>query len=303
VTLLPDFTTLLRAAGYSGALVCIGAVVARVLLRRTWTAEADLPAREAATRRLGQVAFGAALLIPVALFVTLRAQALQLLEDGETLGRMHYDMALASRWGGGLKAQAVAALFALVAWIPWKGRPWLGVRLTSLAALALAATLPLTGHARAIFHGSWLGVLNGAVHITCAGLWLGTLAILASVAWMGDAAGRQSRVTRAIGAFSIVALVGASLVCLSGLLSGWQTVGSFGALFGTAYGRALLVKLACLVGVAGLGAFNWRVVQPRLEAGTGEGLLRRSALTELGLGALLLIATAVLVALPAPGLE
>jgi putative copper export protein len=65
----------------------------------------------------------------------------------------------------------------------------------------------------------------------------------------------------------------------------------------------LLLKLACLVGVAGLGAFNWRVVQPRLEAGTGDELLRRSAWAELGLGALLIIVTAVLVALPAPGLE
>jgi putative copper export protein len=63
------------------------------------------------------------------------------------------------------------------------------------------------------------------------------------------------------------------------------------------------VKLCCLGGVAALGAYNWRVVQPKLEAGAGDDLLRRSAWTELALGAVLLIVTAVLVALPAPGME
>jgi putative copper export protein len=303
VTLLPDASTFLRAAGYSGALVCIGAVAARQLLRRSWSDERDAPAREEAIRRLGLIAFGAALLLPLAVWASLRAQASQLLEEGELLGRAHYEMALASRWGAGLKAQGIAACFAILAWIPWKGRPWLGARLTGLAALGLAATLPLTGHARAIFHGSWLGVLCGAVHVIAAGLWLGTLAVLTSVAWVGDVEGRGPRVTRVIGAFSVLALIGASCTGLSGVLTGYQTVGSFAALTGSDYGRVLLLKLGCLVGVAALGAFNWRVVQPRLEAGSGDGLLRRSAWAELGLGAILLLVTAVLVALPAPGLE
>jgi len=303
VTLLPDPTTFLRAAGYSGALVCIGAVAARELIHRTWATEGDAEVRAAALRRLGQVAFGAALLIPLALLAALRAQAAQLVDEGETLGRTHYILALASRWGTGLKTQGVAALFAVVAWIPWRGRPWLGWKLAPLAAIALAATLPLTGHARAMFHGSSLGVLTGACHVIGAGLWLGTLAMLAATAWLGPVDGRVVRVTRVITAFSPIALAGASLTALSGVISGWQTVGSFQALTGTEYGRTLIVKLCCLAGVAALGAFNWKVVQPKLEAGAGDDLLRRSAWTELGLGALLLIVTAVLVALPAPGME
>ena len=303
MTLVPDATSLLRAAGYSGALVCIGAVAARQLIHRTWSAESDRELRDAAIRRLGVLAFGASLLIPVAVLSELRAQASQLVDEGETLGRAHYAMALASRWGTGLKTQGVAALFAVVAWIPWRGRPWLGWKLGPLAALVLAATLPLTGHARAMFHGSSLGVLTGATHVIGAGLWLGTLAVLAVTAWLGPAEGRVVRVTKVITAFSPIALVGASLTALSGVISGWQTVGSFQALFGTEYGRTLIVKLCCLVGVAALGAFNWKVVQPKLEAGGGDDLLQRSAWTELGLGALLLIVTAVLVALPAPGME
>jgi len=163
--------------------------------------------------------------------------------------------------------------------------------------------MPLTGHARAMFHGSVLGVLTGACHVIGAGLWLGTLVVLAFTAWIGPIDGRVGRVTRIITAFSPIALVGASLTALSGVVSAWQTVGSIHALTGTEYGRTLLVKLCCLGGVAALGAYNWRVVQPKLEHGAGDDLLRRSAWTELALGALLLIVTAVLVALPAPGME
>ncbi len=259
--------------------------------------------RDAAIRRLGLIAFGAALLLPVAALAALHAQAAQLVDEGETLGQAQYALALASRWGTGLEIQGVAALFAVVAWIPWRGRPWLGWKLAPLAAIAIAATLPLTGHARAMFGGSSLGVLNGACHVIGAGLWLGTLTVLATTAWLGPADGRVVRVTKVISAFSPIALIGASITALSGVISGWQTVGSIHALTGTDYGRTLLVKLSCLVGVAALGAFNWRVVQPKLEAGAGDDLLRRSAWTELGLGALLLIVTAVLVALPAPGME
>jgi len=303
VTLVPDPTTFLRAAGYSGALVCIGAVAARQLIHRAWSAESEAELRARALERLGVVAFAAALLIPVAVLAALRAQAAQLVDEGETLNGAHYTMALASRWGTGLKTQGVAALFAVIAWIPWKGRPWLGWRMAPLAAFGLAATLPLTGHARAMFHGSSLGVLNGACHVIGAGLWLGTLAVLASTAWLGPEDGRVVRVTKVISAFSPVALVGATLTALSGAISGWQTVGSFQALTGTEYGRTLILKLCCLAGVAALGAFNWKVVQPKLERGAGEDLLRRSAWTELGVGVLLLLVTAVLVALPAPGME
>jgi putative copper export protein len=74
-------------------------------------------------------------------------------------------------------------------------------------------------------------------------------------------------------------------------------------LTGSDYGIALAVKLAALVAVATMGAWNWRVVRPALARPGGEARLRRSARLELLFGALLLAATAVLVALPFPGEE
>lgn len=298
-----DFSTIARALGYFGALVVVGGVVARDLIRRSWPAEADEAARTAAFQRLTYVTFIAALFLPIAAWFALRHQAADLVDEGETLGAAQYQLALASHWAAGWKSQAAAALLAVAAWFPIRGRAFFGARLAPLAALAVVATFPLTGHFHALHIGVIAGTLSGALHLLGAGLWLGTLVLIASIGWCGPVEGKGSRVARLITRFSPLALTGAGLAALSGLVTGYQTVGTFAALFGSAYGRTLLVKLSFLVGVAALGAFNWRVVQPKLNAGTGEALLRRSAFIEISLGAGLLIATAILVALPAPGLD
>jgi putative copper export protein len=71
--------------------------------------------------------------------------------------------------------------------------------------------------------------------------------------------------------------------------------------FGTDYGRALLVKLAFFGLVLLAGFYNWRVTRPRLAAGSDDGRrLRVSAGLELGFAALVLLATAVLTGLARP---
>jgi copper transport protein len=72
------------------------------------------------------------------------------------------------------------------------------------------------------------------------------------------------------------------------------------ALWQSGYGRTLLVKLAMLSVVAGTGAYNWRRVKPTLGTAAGTMRMRTSARIELMVGALVLIATAVLVATPTP---
>lgn len=298
-----DLAAVARALNFAAALICIGAIPARSIFRRSWGRPEDAQAHDAAQTRLTWIVFTAALILPLAAFVALRTQAFQLVDEGETLGGAQFTLALASGWGTGWKAQAAASLLAVIAWIPRRGRPMVGPRLAPIAALALAATLPLSGHARTVPIGEVAGVLALALHLIGGGLWLGNLALLTVAGWGVDPDRSGRRVATLFANFSSVALVGAAIIALSGAVVGWQTVGSLGALTASPYGRMLLFKLATLVGVAALGVWNWKVVQPRLALGTGAPLIHRSAAIELTLGAVLLLLTALLVVLPAPGLK
>lgn len=68
----------------------------------------------------------------------------------------------------------------------------------------------------------------------------------------------------------------------------------FAALWQTAYGEAVLVKVALVALTLATGAYNFRRVQPRLSVEQGTVRLRKSALVELTMGALVLLATGVL---------
>lgn len=102
-------------------------------------------------------------------------------------------------------------------------------------------------------------------------------------------------------AFSALALWCVGALVASGTLGAWVQLGSVAALWGSAYGRTLLVKLGAVALVFAAGAYNWRRISPTL--GDAAARLRRSAALELALGAFVLAVTAVLVATPPPGAE
>ncbi|HTK56385.1 MAG TPA: hypothetical protein VL295_06160, partial [Gemmatimonadales bacterium] len=90
----------------------------------------------------------------------------------------------------------------------------------------------------------------------------------------------------------------------AGLWLGTLTHLAVVAWVGPAEGRvARLSALIAAFSPLALGAYNWRVARPRLARGEGDDVFRRSAWIELSLGALLLLITSLLVALPAPGLD
>jgi putative copper export protein len=139
-----------------------------------------------------------------------------------------------------------------------------------------------------------------------AGIWLGMLfgVFLAGFRAIrdGGAFDGAALLGRLVRAYSPFALTGAAGVVGAGVVLAFAYVGNLDSLWSTTYGKTLLVKVALLAGVAALGAFNWRSLTPRLESPEGASLFRTSASAELTLGALLLAATAILVALPAPNL-
>jgi len=168
-------------------------------------------------------------------------------------------------------------------------------------ALVGAVLAPLTG----VFTGQWARLVNPA-HRVVAGLWIGTLFILA-VAGLAIVL-REERTRERRGAiaadmvngFSPLALTCGMLVVLSGLITAWTHLNPLSSLWTTPYGYALLIKLCLVAVVFGLGAWNWRRVRPALGSEDAAHAIRRSSRAELTAAALVLAATAILVSLPSP---
>jgi putative copper resistance protein D len=111
---------------------------------------------------------------------------------------------------------------------------------------------------------------------------------------------RGRAVADMVEAFSPLALVAASGLALSGVVTAWRHLHYFAALWTTPYGWTLILKLCVVGAVVGLGAWNWRRVRPALGTEEAAHRLRRSATAELALSALVLAITAVLLSVPSP---
>jgi putative copper export protein/methionine-rich copper-binding protein CopC len=250
------------------------------------------------------VALGAAALSVGTLMMRLYLQASSLGGDAWSGRRLNL-LLLQTGWGLAWVLQAIATLaFVLglfVARAPYgKAAGWMGA---AAGTVLLSAVPALSGHAASVTRWNAVAIVSDTVHVLGAGVWLGTLmAVLAvgipAALSVGDGAG--GAVLAMVRAFSPMALAGAAAVGLTGVVNAVFQITALPDLWATGYGRALLVKAALLAGVAALGWYNWRVVLPSLEVEPGAGRLRRSARLELGLGAAVLLVTAVLVALPTP---
>jgi len=303
-----DLYALGRGLAYAATLTLIGACVFAALLPR-WRGEEDDDAALAARalERVWRVAVGAAALLLCAHLLRAYGQIRSFLDPIEpTTWDFAKPVLLQTTWGRGWLAQCTAAGLSLCMALLAPRRSAAGVQLLGTAAITVACTSPLTGHAVEHPWGLPLGVGLHALHLIGGGVWLGTLlsilvAGLRAVARPAPAHDHAA-VARLITAFSPIALTGAGLVVSAGVLMAYAYVGDFASLWGTTYGRALLVKLALLGLTMAVGAWNWRRVTPRLGTAAGTSEITRSAGIELFIGALLLAATAVLVALPAPKL-
>jgi len=179
------------------------------------------------------------------------------------------------------------------------------VRVLSDLGWTLAVIGILIAELQPLYTGRLAGKVN-AVHILAASTWLGTLLILTIVGIRGvikrAAAGlpRAELVCDLVNSFSPLALTAATIVALSGLTTAWLHLKRLSALWTTSYGIALIVKLIFVAGVVAMGAWNWKRVRPSLGEHDSEHIIRRSATMELTFGALVLLATSVLVTLPSP---
>ena len=150
-------------------------------------------------------------------------------------------------------------------------RRWKWIVPTELAlGIALLFTPGLAGHAST---GSQpiLGLTLDVVHLAAAAVWLGGLALL--VTFLIGRGNRSARpvdpmgVTLKVSTYAFFAVV---VVVATGTIQAIRQVGSLYALLHTAYGQTLLVKIALVVLLIGMGAASRRIVHG------GWGLPRRN---------------------------
>jgi copper transport protein len=168
-----------------------------------------------------------------------------------------------------------------------------GLALVALGALGTVVAHVSAGHAAGA-EGALLQRAGQTVHVLAVSVWVGGLAALL-VGIRGDPDGDR---VRAVRRFSAVALFALLVVAGTGTVRAVAEVGSFGALFDSAYGLGVLAKIGVLVGLVTLGAVNRYRNVPR--AGSSLAGLRRVGGVEIGLAMVAVASTALITSLVPP---
>ena len=153
---------------------------------------------------------------------------------------------------------------------------------------ALAATWAAADHAGTGIQVP-LSLTSDTIHLSAVATWTGGLAMLATIVLRGTrpsgphpAAGPAKRRDQAVTAqtalavtrFSTIALGCVAVIVVTGTYQAWRGVGSWGALTGTTYGRLLLVKIAAMCVLIGLGYLaRRRIAQGLLKAMAAAALV------------------------------
>jgi copper resistance protein D len=178
-------------------------------------------------------------------------------------------------------------------------------------AAAFGASLAFAGHAAAGDGGEGAAHLTADVlHLVAAAAWVGALVPLAIVLGAAKDEGNSSALAIARSAtrrFSTLGVASVGTVLATGIVNTYELTGSWAALFGTGYGRLLLMKIALFLAMLAIAAVNRIRLTPRLVAGGAAAphalrQLRTNALIEAVIGALILFIVAMLGTLP-PGRE
>ncbi|WP_440312166.1 cytochrome c oxidase assembly protein [Leucobacter chromiireducens] len=155
-----------------------------------------------------------------------------------------------------------------------------GRRLTLLvlvAALVTALPLAQQGHAAGA-SGHAQAVNSLLVHLVGAAVWLGGLLTLIFVAFVVD----RKRLALLTSRYSTLALFAFIGVSASGVVSAWLRVGTLDALFGTGYGKLVILKTVSLVGLGIFGAIHRSWLIPRIASSDrGRGVFAWFVIAEL----------------------
>jgi copper transport protein len=140
-----------------------------------------------------------------------------------------------------------------------------------LLAAGLVVTPTFAGHASTT---GTIAAVSDIAHVLAAAVWVGGLAFVVVALWLALEQ-RWPLATRAVPRFSTMAVVSVAVLLVAGTVNGYLQVATWRGLWETNYGLLLLAKLALVVPLLGLGAFNNRYAVPRLRAGVALPYERR----------------------------
>jgi copper resistance protein D len=185
----------------------------------------------------------------------------------------------------------VALSMAVVAFALWRREHWI---LMAGSAALLLASLGLVGHA-AMQSGA-IGAahrLNHALHLLCAGGWLGGLAPLMLCLRRYGEGDLRAEIGAALHRFSTVGQLVVAVVVLTGAANTALMLGKWPLDFSSPYQALLVCKIAIVATMIAIALFNRYVLAARITEPSGDALraLRINACIEIGLalGALALV--------------
>lgn len=281
-----DLTNLVgRGLFLLGVLGSLGIVTFAWLVWRPALRQAGLQAWEEVVLQAREVRVAS-----IALFTSFLLSQL-----GSVLAILH--ATTATRYG---RAHELAIVFAGIgaAATATTARP--GRVLTGIAALGLAVTPCLAGHALDPGEPQPLSFAADLLHVWAASVWLGGLVALVlslSIARRLEADSRHSLTAALARRFSVVALISVLVLAASGIARAVVELSSLSQLWSEGYGRVILVKTGLLLALIAIGWLNRSRLVPRLSGSRSDrtgARLRANALVELALLLVVIGAVAVL---------
>ncbi|MBL5972570.1 MAG: copper transporter [Candidatus Leucobacter sulfamidivorax] len=177
---------------------------------------------------------------------------------GAGLGQFVTEIELGRLW----LLQLMLAAMTTVLCFAVRDRRW--VLLALAAALATVLPLALQGHAAGA-SGHSLAVNSLLVHLVGAAVWLGGLVTVVLLAKAVD----RPRLAVVVGRYSTLALLAFIGVASSGIVSAAQRIGGLDALFGTGYGRIVVLKAVAIIALGVFGVVWRRWAIPRIAGERG----------------------------------
>jgi copper resistance protein D len=194
------------------------------------------------------------------------------------------DLVSGTSVGWAWQAQAVAALALVGSVALWRRGRWLA---TTASSGLLLAGVSLTGHA--VIQQNWLGVahrISDAVHVLCAGAWLGALVPLLAVFRALDDPEHRREAEATLSRFSTAGHVIVTLIVASGVVNTVLVLGRWPTDWSSPYQTMLAVKLALVSAMVAFAMVNRYAFVPWIARQPSSSLLalRLGTIAEISLG-------------------